>query len=560
MKTLVAERPKPNIFRLYNENHQATLDTMKIPPQPASADFIFPTETNAINHLTEQPLLQSIQTTVVPLLAGQATTGNARDEMTKIFDVNDCLADGNVAGAEHRMGREITTDEIVARRVTSGRTLVGAESDHVKALMEAKKEILKQRILKNIEKQKRLQRMYFKLAKAREKRLTKHATNQRDRLTALDRFNPIFANIEWDISGEQDESGLESILEKQIDTIETMQDAIETIEDPPVPAIDADDDDDRSIAATLLDDSRSVAYASDDESVAATEIADDRVRLRLGQPGGYFDDASSATTANEGWVREPKWDIDERKGPEPAVNYDDNGDNIRIGMLDPQAKYTNAQLKQRAGELRQKYPSLKTRGSELANISVKPSELRAKIIAVEAKIRAGTLKEGKGLAPKKKSDAPKNPDDYRGFGPRFFINTKKLKSGEFSLCHPSGQKPMNIRNANLTPALRELVEAYLEGAPMDTSSLSDEERRWYTFIWEECKLKRKPKLPIGEKKSFTKKWCQSRWRVLVGQVESGNDSPQIITELEELVDNMERRNYLDRPEINKLREFIALSK
>jgi hypothetical protein len=184
-------------------------------------------------------------------------------------------------------------------------------------------------------------------------------------------------------------------------------------------------------------------------------------------------------------------------------------------------------------------------------------ELRRNIEKAEAQIKEGKL--GKGLdVPMKKSDAPRDPSQYKRFGPRFFINTKKLKNGEFSLCHPSGQKPNIIRNAKLTPALKEVVQNVPDGAPNDTSHLTPQEMEWYRYIWDECKLApAKPDLPIRPKRYLTMKSAKQRAKVLVGEVVAGNDSPLIIKELEELVQAMDMRGWLGADELAKLRVFIS---
>jgi hypothetical protein len=154
----------------------------------------------------------------------------------------------------------------------------------------------------------------------------------------------------------------------------------------------------------------------------------------------------------------------------------------------------------------------------------------------------------------------KNEKDYVKFGPRFLIDIKRLKSkGVFSLAYPkSGQKPNIIRNAVLTPALKEVVLAYLAGEPQDTTELEPKELEWLKFVWKNTGLqKEKPKMRILPKIYVGKREMKARMKVLLGEFGAGNDNPALLDELSKLTDKLEANNWLTKDEIFNCRRFVS---
>ena len=154
----------------------------------------------------------------------------------------------------------------------------------------------------------------------------------------------------------------------------------------------------------------------------------------------------------------------------------------------------------------------------------------------------------------------KNHMDYVRFGPRFLIDLKRLKDkSEFSLAYPkSGQKPNLIRNAILTPALKEVVLAYLDGQPQDTTDLNDKEMTWLKLVWQQTGLaKPKPKLKIFSKKYKGKAKLKARLKVLMGEHLAGNDNPEVLTEASSIVDQLAERKWISEADIINSRRFIS---
>ena len=153
------------------------------------------------------------------------------------------------------------------------------------------------------------------------------------------------------------------------------------------------------------------------------------------------------------------------------------------------------------------------------------------------------------------------PEDWVEFGPRYYINKKKLDTtGEFSLVHPrSGCKPNLIRNVVLTPPLKACIQAYISGDRMETMELTDKEREWLKWIWVQSKLN-KPKegdLKILPNKYVSKKVGRERIKVLMGQLQAGNTNPTLLDDLKAMTEKMSAKNFLKGDELQNLMLFIS---
>ena len=150
--------------------------------------------------------------------------------------------------------------------------------------------------------------------------------------------------------------------------------------------------------------------------------------------------------------------------------------------------------------------------------------------------------------------------DYVKFGSRFLVNLKRLKDkGQFSLVYPkSGQKPNFIRDAVLTPHLKEVVLAYLDGQPQDTTDLDEKEMAWLKLVWQQTGLQKpKPKLYIAPKKYKGRADLKARLKVLMGECLAGNDNPAVLTEMGGIVDQLEERKWISEKDIINSRRFIS---
>lgn len=147
----------------------------------------------------------------------------------------------------------------------------------------------------------------------------------------------------------------------------------------------------------------------------------------------------------------------------------------------------------------------------------------------------------------------KYPEDYVPLGKRYFINAKKLKNGVFSLIHPSGQKPSWVNNTGLSSQVKQLLLSYLNNEPLDISTLEGKEKRWFTTVWEKAGLApQKQTLETIERPKFTKKFATNRLKVLIGEIEAGNNSDIIVEELKNLAQKMNDRGWL----CDKLLELV----
>lgn len=103
------------------------------------------------------------------------------------------------------------------------------------------------------------------------------------------------------------------------------------------------------------------------------------------------------------------------------------------------------------------------------------------------------------------------------------------------------------------------VQSYIAGERMDTSSLTPHENEWLKFVWTESQIgKPKQKIRIVDAR-VTKMDMKNRLKVLVGEIESGNDNPYLLTEMKALMLQMRAKNWLLPGDHDTLDKFIKLS-
>ena len=274
---------------------------------------------------------------------------------------------------------------------------------------------------------------------------------------------------------------------------------------------------------------------------------------------------------------------------------------IRVEPLDPNLDYSKETLLQRANQLRDAYPALKVRSTGLlSNLSGDKDSIRKRIEKAETWIDKQRDEEaekrrfkdvmeeaddvlaspttaaqeplpleqgGLGAAGKQLVspvftglNRKKDEHNYVKWNDRFVINLKKLKDkGTFCLYYPrSGQPHNQIKTAQLTPALKEIVLAYLNKEPQDTTNLNPDELKWLKNVWQLSGVtKPQPKLRIAPKLYQGKKDMRSRLKELMGLSLAGNDNPELVAEMSKIVDRLEDKGWMSKEEIINSRRFIS---
>ena len=79
--------------------------------------------------------------------------------------------------------------------------------------------------------------------------------------------------------------------------------------------------------------------------------------------------------------------------------------------------------------------------------------------------------------------------DWVKFGEKFLINMDKFKRGIFALGYATTRQPPQWARGGieLTKPLRNVIQAFLDGEPLDMSELDEQEKAWITHIWTQCK-------------------------------------------------------------------------
>jgi len=179
------------------------------------------------------------------------------------------------------------------------------------------------------------------------------------------------------------------------------------------------------------------------------------------------------------------------------------------------------------------------------------------IVEENKKKLAGQPTVGTGIRQKKMRA------DWGKFGERFLINMDKFKRGIFALGYATTRQPPHWARGGieLTKPLKSVIQAFLDGEPLDLSELNEQEKAWITHIWTNAKIV-KGKVPsygmMKTKQLKTKQDMIDRIDVLLGIQAAGNDSPLILKELRELKEKMYDRGWISAADLKKLEQLIAL--
>lgn len=153
--------------------------------------------------------------------------------------------------------------------------------------------------------------------------------------------------------------------------------------------------------------------------------------------------------------------------------------------------------------------------------------------------------------------------DWEPFGPKFLINMDKFRRGIWALGYATTRQPPQWARggAELTRPLRNVIQAFLDGEPLDLSELDEQEKAWITHIWTKAQIV-KGKVPsygmIKTKQIKSKEDMSDRIKLLLGEMSAGNDNPLILRELRELKEKMHDRGWISAADLKKLEQLIAM--
>jgi len=526
--------PIRDIFRVFRANHPETL-AFTNPSRIAGPAADFKPETAITLRSTDGIWARN---SILGTLKDAATKSAATDQINLMIDVNSRLQNNAFAAAEDLLGRPLTDAERASKAVSD------AYADPVtKAISSAKLEEMKAWALHQRKKYILQLAKWEKAttAKAKHDALTAAAAAHAKAMAELEAYAD--AVEEWRAQGYDDLNNFNADDDDdQFDEFEDDEDPdLDPANLPPLPDEQNDrfaNDDEGSIAPTVAMDGE---QKDDDDGSVATTVVDRPIN----------------SLYNNQWKNKPyKPNKDQLKArlmelkeftelPEmaAAVNYKSSTDKDGlIAMVKAGQDILDKQVD-------------KERGTHDAKVEAKEKARLANRQGEAAPLQGEGLRM-EGLF-SKSLRKPKNPTDYVKFGPKYAINTKKLKAGQFSILYLSGHKPQSIRDTALTPALKEIVNSYLAGDPFDSSQLEPKELEWLTEVWRQTKLSKAPALTIVPKKYPGREDMKHRLKVLMGENLAGNDG--VFEEITKIVDQMEELRWLSPEELIKFRRFIAAS-
>lgn len=263
---------------------------------------------------------------------------------------------------------------------------------------------------------------------------------------------------------------------------------------------------------------------------------------------------------------------------------------------DPSVEYSVAAANALLKEWRKRFPELRVQGARglqqhalFRGIPSRKEDINARLYVVRNKIRQymevgdasddpeiDDLEQSFSRLPTDPSPSPspqqmsgtgisdkQRKAGWRPFGPRFLINEKKLKNeSKLAFIYPnSGQKPAQLRNQELSPAMQAAFLSYLNNEPMDVMSLTPEENEYLRFVWTYAKIAKPvhktPTYKTKPKQYVSKKDLQTRIKVLLGEFSAGNDSPEIFKELNSKIKTLMQKHPLTPTELINYRKILG---
>lgn len=556
-KRLVTVEPPPtDIFRVFRANHPETL-AFKPPTKEDKPVPDFTPETS-ITLRSGEKVTQPVS--VLPILTGAAAVSAATRQMNEVMDINEMLSAGNWAAAEDILGRKLTLKEKQQQQI-----LDQVAQPEEKAARELKMEALKARLKSYHTKYRALLAKYKATQEKRIKdellRVRKEAKKVYDEFMRManirddeDDDDPGFAARHIPLPDDDDEEK-EHANDASFDSYFSTDAYMDPLDYNDVMEALHDDSDSESIAPTRVD--------PDTQSIAETVVRRHR-RHREDNVEEAKEDFDTAPRLGSVWSRDTPW-------VDPHVRFKEKY-LARAKMLTENYPAQSKELKGWKSmnvanlsaaiatvENRLDHLEAEERGKRAAKADAK-KKTAAELIAeaqqiIDEPTPVPLPMEGHGLFTGLRR--PKNPQDFVAFGPRMVIDAKKLKqTGQFSLIYPqSGQKNSVIRNATLSPALKEVILSYLAKEPMDTMNLTKEENDWLQFIWKHTGLaKKQPQMRVLRK---SKPDTMARLKVLLGEYAAGNDNDEIAAEVEKLVRFAEGKSWLKAGDIIKIRQMMS---
>ena len=535
----IDEPSKTDIFRVYRANHPETL-AFDAPSKVAGPYQSF--DPQNINILQQSEIWKPVS--IVPMLTGPAKVSAATRQMTMVCDANEMLAMNNFEAAEDILGRKLTDEEKQSKLIADHwapkeeRAARDAEFEDLKELSRLSRKRYEASLAKYAAASTKAakdaalalaERLREKAAADLEEFIAAAIANKKEEDDTLAEF----LNMDW--------SSDDSLKPKDI-TLAVNQSLI------PLPGSN-NGSDNGSIAPTVVQGSSSAKKAKDDDSksIASTVLAPTH---------------GVTTLYVFPWLNKPKNPL-KKDYQARAADLVDNCPELELILKGHDKSKTKAELEMMVSaaedELARKTAEV-TGKKQAKNIAEAAKQAQSSGDGSSSSSSVPVPLAGNGVSLFTGLRKMKNHMDYVRFGPRFLIDLKRLKDkSEFSLAYPkSGQKPNNIRNSILTPALKEVVLAYLEGQPQDTTDLNDKEMGWLKLVWRETGLaKPKPKLKIFSKKYKGKAKLKARLKVLMGEHLAGNDNPEVLTEASSIVDQLEERKWISENDIINSRRFIS---
>jgi len=153
--------------------------------------------------------------------------------------------------------------------------------------------------------------------------------------------------------------------------------------------------------------------------------------------------------------------------------------------------------------------------------------------------------------------------DWVPFGTKFLINMDKFRRGIWAIGYTTSRQPPQWARggAELTRPLRNVIQAFLDGEPLDTSYLDDREKAWITNVWTKALIVKGKPLSfdvIKTKQLRNKQDVSDRMKLLLGEMNAGNDSPLILKELNQLRDKMRDSGWISPGDLKKLDQLLAM--
>jgi len=131
------------------------------------------------------------------------------------------------------------------------------------------------------------------------------------------------------------------------------------------------------------------------------------------------------------------------------------------------------------------------------------------------------------------------------FGGYMVDHHKLLSQGVLSVSHPSGKKVKGMSNTEVSPAMKEVIHSIVTGGKVNTKKLNAQEKLYLRDLLH----KSAANVDLGADVNVTP---TKQLSLILGEIEAGNDAPELKTQLRKLLPALKRSKVLTAEQVSDI--------